>query len=79
MIGEMRAIAIRVAVESRFPQSGSRKPDEIIVAGLIRHVHHYNDVIRRALFVSAMESEHLGTIVKMKDVDILTAQPPRHA
>jgi hypothetical protein len=47
----------------------------IIIAVLIHHIHHHNDAIGWALFVPAMESDDLGPIVKMIEMDILTAQP----
>ena len=50
----------------------------ISIAVLIRHIDHHNHAIGRTLFVPAMESDELGPIVKMVDMEILAAQPPRH-
>ncbi len=62
-----------VTVEARFPPSNSWKTDDIIIAALIRHIHHDNDAIVWALFVPTMESDDLGPIIKMKEMHILTA------
>ena len=77
MIGKIRTVIIGVTVKSRFPQSGPGKADDIIIAALVHYVHHYNNAIGRTLFVPAMEREDLSAIVKMVDMDILTAQSLR--
>ena len=77
MIVKVRAIVVGVTVKARFPQSGPREPDDITIAVLIRHINYHNDTVGWALFVPAMESDELGLLVKMIDVDVLTAQPPR--
>ena len=46
--------------------------------GLIPHIHRHHDAVGWALFVPAMESDELGPIVNMMDVNVLTAQPPCH-
>src|SRR3989337_3427442 len=79
MIGEIWAVVVGVTVKPRFPQSGPRKTDDITIAVLIHHIHYDNDAIGWALCVPTMESDQLGLFVKMIDVDVLTAQPPRHA
>jgi hypothetical protein len=76
MIVKIWAVFVGVTVKSRFPQSGPRKTDDITIAILIRYINYNNDAIGWALFVLAMESDQLGPIVKMIDVDVLTAQPP---
>ena len=78
MISKIWGIVVRVTVEACFPQSGPRKTDDITIAVLIRHINYNNYTIGWALFVPAMESDELGFTVKMIDVDVLTAQPPRH-
>src|SRR4030066_177866 len=79
MIGKIGAVVVGVAVKARFPQSGPRKTDDITITVLIHHINYDNDAIGWTLFVPTMESDQLGPIVKMIDVDVLTAQPPRHA
>ena len=59
-------------------KSGPRKTNDITIPPLIRHINHHNNAIGWALFVPAMEGHELGLIVKMVDMDILTAQPPAH-
>ena len=78
MIGKIQAIVVQITVKARFPQSGPRKTDAIPIAVLIRHIHHHNDAVGWALFVPSMESDKLGVIVNMIDMDVLTAQPPAH-
>jgi hypothetical protein len=73
MIGELRAVIMRVAVESRLPASRSRKTDNISIAALVRHIDHHNDAVGWALFVPAMESDDLGPVVKMIEMKILPA------
>ena len=79
MIGELRAVLVRVAVEACFPPPDSRKADDITIAALIHHIHHDNDTVGRACFVPAMESDELGPVIKMKEMQILTTKTPRHS
>ena len=74
MIVKIWAIVVGVTVKACFPQSGPRKTDDITIAVLIRHINHHNDAIGWALFVPAMESDELGPIVKMIDMDILSSR-----
>ena len=79
MIGKIRTVVIGVTIEWCFSQSGPWKTDDITISILICHIHHHNDAIGLALFVPTMEGDEFGLIVEMIDMDVFTAQPPRHA
>lgn len=79
MIGKMEAVIMRVAIKSHFPQSCPRKAYDVAIAAVVFHIDHHNNAIGRTLLVPAMECEDFGAIVKMVNMDILTAQSPRHA
>ena len=45
MISKIWAIVVGITVKARFPQSGSRKTDDITIAILIRHINHHNNAV----------------------------------
>jgi hypothetical protein len=45
MVGKIWAVVISATVKPSFPQSGSRKTDDITIAVLIRHIYHHNKAI----------------------------------
>ena len=73
MIGELWAVLMGITVESRFPPPGSRKTDDITIAALIRHIHHHNDAVGRSLFVPAMKCNDFVFVIKMIEMEILSA------
>ncbi len=60
-------------------KQGGKAPLYRTAFRFLRHINLHNDTIVRAFYVPTMESDDLGLVVNMVDMDALPAQTTRHA